>query len=635
MVTNGAGQVLYLVNPAPSMPDAQGRDLPANGELHLSNPFGVDITLGAGVPAFGYAFSPDQRWALFLTKTKTFHYALNLAPLEGPELHAPTNVVAIADGLQNAALFQQAFFTPSGHYLITGVLPKNVAVSADLHVVEMGSGTDVFALTNGAFDYQEQVTLDDTMIFANSTASTMPGVPSVEGLYMINLAAAPSVKPALIDTHVTNFSHHRRRAEADLRARERRPRHVRVGAERHAAAGVGRDRVLAGTVAARTGGLHDQPIRRCTCDRSSSRRPSPPSPDRSTSFSPIQFSPDAQHLYWFKNVSSQNGTGDLYHAPLPLAAAAAPSLMATNASTRDFHFVGDRLVYLTNVDAAGTTGDVTVAALDGSGARVVAHGAATGRSPHRLPRRSAGATDGTNHLWRDRYGARDRAAGVRTPERRQRQRQRPPHRRHAPDPRRPGVGRADLSTGGAEQVLATNVRSGGFELSDDSYVLSVDRRRAVQPHRRRLRRHARPLSDARRRHAGGAQSRRRLRARPHRRAQPVRRRADGEPTRYLLHPLLMRAALLVAALAGCSSSSSPRRRRRPGSTTRTSPVAGNGVENHDCRSGICKHNENTDLIVWHGDIWLVHRTAESQILGPNSSLHIYRYTSRRPSSRRR
>lgn len=105
MVTNGAGQVLYLVNPAPSMPDAQGRDLPANGELHLSNPFGVDITLGAGVPAFGYAFSPDQRWALFLTKTKTFHYALNLAPLEGPELHAPTNVVAIADGLQNAALF--------------------------------------------------------------------------------------------------------------------------------------------------------------------------------------------------------------------------------------------------------------------------------------------------------------------------------------------------------------------------------------------------------------------------------------------------------------------------------------------------------------------------------------------------
>src|SRR6185437_10753683 len=37
-------------------------------------------------------------------------------------------------------------------------------------------------------------------------------------------------------------------------------------------------------------------------------------------FSPIAFSPDAQHLYWFKNVSTQNGTGDLWHAPLPPAA---------------------------------------------------------------------------------------------------------------------------------------------------------------------------------------------------------------------------------------------------------------------------------------------------------------------------
>jgi hypothetical protein len=53
-------------------------------------------------------------------------------------------------------------------------------------------------------------------------------------------------------------------------------------------------------------------------------------------------------------------------------------------------------------------------------------------------------------------------------------------------------------------------------------------------------------------------------------------------------------------------------------------VAGNGVTNHDCRTGICKHNENTDLIRWHGDVWLVHRTAESQMLGPNSALHVYR-----------
>jgi hypothetical protein len=46
--------------------------------------------------------------------------------------------------------------------------------------------------------------------------------------------------------------------------------------------------------------------------------------------------------------------------------------------------------------------------------------------------------------------------------------------------------------------------------------------------------------------------------------------------------------------------------------------------NKDCRTGVCQHNENTDLTRWHGAIYLVHRTANSQILGPNSSLRVYR-----------
>jgi hypothetical protein len=53
-------------------------------------------------------------------------------------------------------------------------------------------------------------------------------------------------------------------------------------------------------------------------------------------------------------------------------------------------------------------------------------------------------------------------------------------------------------------------------------------------------------------------------------------------------------------------------------------VSGHDITNTDCRTGICRHNENTDMVVWKGDIYLVHRTAKSQILGPNSALHIYR-----------
>jgi hypothetical protein len=48
------------------------------------------------------------------------------------------------------------------------------------------------------------------------------------------------------------------------------------------------------------------------------------------------------------------------------------------------------------------------------------------------------------------------------------------------------------------------------------------------------------------------------------------------------------------------------------------------LENRDCRTGVCKHNENTDLIRWKGDIYFAHRTAGSQVLGPNSSLRVYR-----------
>jgi hypothetical protein len=44
----------------------------------------------------------------------------------------------------------------------------------------------------------------------------------------------------------------------------------------------------------------------------------------------------------------------------------------------------------------------------------------------------------------------------------------------------------------------------------------------------------------------------------------------------------------------------------------------------DCRVEYCRHNENTDMIAWNGALWLVHRSAISQQLGPNSALHVYR-----------
>jgi hypothetical protein len=46
----------------------------------------------------------------------------------------------------------------------------------------------------------------------------------------------------------------------------------------------------------------------------------------------------------------------------------------------------------------------------------------------------------------------------------------------------------------------------------------------------------------------------------------------------------------------------------------------------NCRDVMCRHNENTDMIAWNGALWLVHRSAMSQSLGPNSALHVYQST---------
>jgi hypothetical protein len=48
------------------------------------------------------------------------------------------------------------------------------------------------------------------------------------------------------------------------------------------------------------------------------------------------------------------------------------------------------------------------------------------------------------------------------------------------------------------------------------------------------------------------------------------------------------------------------------------------VAYRNCRVEYCRHNENTDMILWNDAMWLVHRSAVSQQLGPNSALYVYK-----------
>jgi hypothetical protein len=74
-------------------------------------------------------------------------------------------------------------------------------------------------------------------------------------------------------------------------------------------------------------------------------------------------------------------------------------------------------------------------------------------------------------------------------------------------------------------------------------------------------------------------------------------------------------------LAGAAA---PAASARPGWLVSARILVHGNLTNQNCRAGVCKHNENTDLIRWGGAIYLVHRTANSQVLGPNSSLRVYR-----------
>jgi hypothetical protein len=80
----------------------------------------------------------------------------------------------------------------------------------------------------------------------------------------------------------------------------------------------------------------------------------------------------------------------------------------------------------------------------------------------------------------------------------------------------------------------------------------------------------------------------------------------------------MRRCVVLALLAACGGG-------HPGWLSDARVVV-DGVHAvaSDCRTQICVHNENTDLTVFGGATYLVHRTAASQILGPNSSLRVSR-----------
>jgi hypothetical protein len=472
VVTLGSSDVLYLANPKPGSASATGQSIPASGELHLGNPYGVDIVLGQNVPAFGYSFSPDGRYALYLSRnTKTTRYALNLTPVEAPELHKAAVTTVVSDGLQDDTFNDQLGFTPSGRYLEYLPLPRGIDTIPDLRVLDMATLRDVFSSTRGSF-YNNSVTPDDTLVYLESTNSTVPGVPSVQGLYMVSLAASGTgVKPALIDTHVSQFG---------VTADGKRLIYLRLTGELVLFGLQSNDMLTLGTNVVsfslgqsrrgpvvfidNQGGLHVAPLIGPATVTTVA--------DTIDLQSPIVFSPDQQHLYYFKNLLPQQNAGDLNHVLLPPTGDGTPHLIAQRASTVDFHFVGGKLVYGANVDGNGANVDLTAAELDGTEGHVIVAGAPLGQLTLAFPQPLGPAPTGQIN-----YGPVDMAPMVTPPVLASLMGAQHNYTLLTIDGSASVVGglgfaRGDVLGGGAERLVASNVKADLFGFSDDGYVLA-------------------------------------------------------------------------------------------------------------------------------------------------------------------
>jgi hypothetical protein len=385
MTTRGANFALYLAKTQPGDFDQQGHEIPPLGELHVTNPYGADYVLSADVPAFGYGFSPDGRFAMFMTKSKE-NYALKFATLGEPDFKKPLVHTVVEDGLQDYQLFQIGFFSPSGRYFVLGVTPAKVMRSMDLHLIDMRTGVDVMTLDKGAFAYLELFSPDDTMVFENSTASTVVGVPSVQGLYFGNLQQMiAGARPQPIDTHTgaaslmsDGFTLIYVKTNGDLMLFDLKEKyHVKLASGAVSfSLGAGRRGPIVWIGA--DGSLHVAPklgpeiltLPAGTADL----------------FSPLQFTPDNQRLYYYQRVSTQNANGELYTVRITPGVAATPTFIGARASTQDFMYVQERLMYVGNVDNRGETGDLISSFHDGSDPYVISRGVGLGGMDVSFPR---------------------------------------------------------------------------------------------------------------------------------------------------------------------------------------------------------------------------------------------------------
>jgi len=471
--TRAAWRVMYLASPKPGGSDSRGRDVATKGELHLADAYGQDVVLAADVPRSGYIFSPDGRLAIFLAPTgdRDGSYALKFAALASDTLGPVDPITVIARGLDNVPLARQSFFTGSGRYLIIGVAQKGITYSTDLTVVEVATARVITTLPDGSFNYIENVTSNDIMIYQNSTASKALGKPSVEGLYVLPLAAAAGGGlPSRIDTHTISFT---------LTADEQRIIYTRYDASlwMYDLRDKSRVQLASDVVTFTVGGDANGPLVWIGRDLAVHVAPIlqpemvTTAPHTTDVWSSFLFSPSGQDLYYFDRVSTQDASGDLFRINLrPSALGQPPGLIERRVSSSDFTFIGGRVRFLRGLDGRGDVGELVSSELDGTDLLSIARGVPTGSLRIANPIPATGPTP----KGQPPRGPVDMSAPIVAPVYAHLMNAKRDTSRSTPlfDESEPIVGALAFSRGEEPPVqLDPTVHVGGYRFSPDGYVL--------------------------------------------------------------------------------------------------------------------------------------------------------------------
>jgi hypothetical protein len=327
--------------------------------LHVTTRTGADTKIATGAFAGGYLLAPDGS-ALFYTAlpassvTGALYYLdLKTAGAQPKQLFA-RGYPAQGDPTQGqpvvvTPLLQDAFFSPSGNYLIVGIRAAGVLTSADVHVIDVHSGADVYSRPNGSFNYLQVLLPDDTMIFQDDALGTGRPATPVQTLYWISLPQAKTTQVATISTRTTDLQ---LTADGKFLVYGRTNGDVfafdltsKAAPGTKIASSV--DTFVAATTKVAYIGM-DHSVNVVGLDGSSAL--AIPAASGADPLSPLFLAPDEADLYFYQSVDTQDSYGTLLHAPVKAESSA--NVVAMKASIKDLAIADEGIVFLQNVRTA-------------------------------------------------------------------------------------------------------------------------------------------------------------------------------------------------------------------------------------------------------------------------------------------